>query len=332
MNLLRDMSSVLVLLAAAGCGASVGSPTASDAPPPGPASASVGVPAAPAPDALAIDTEGRVGALVTTKTSVCWTSFRADAPRTSLVACSGKNDGKRAELVRDTFVHPGLAAIGEELYWSTDVTASIEHAPASGGAPAPFVTKSGPHGRFVVTRGAFYWTVDAGQQQNVLFTASAGSPPTEAATLGGASEDLLAVVEYTVYDRPVAFWFGNGVQRVHTGSEQVPERVAGDCFYPVDLAADSERAYWSCEDGAFHWVDWRGGAEHVERDAGWGDITTFEGAAYVVDGVRRRVLRLRPSTSTLEVVKTGLDEPTQIAVDESGLYVGERRTIRHYSL
>lgn len=277
-------------------------------------------------------TEGEVQALATSKDKVCWSSFSAGAPRTSVVACANKRNGKRTELVRDTLVHPGLAVSGSDVYWSSEMTATIDRAPLVGGPASPFVTTKGPHGRFVVARGSFYWTVDAGQQGTQLLTATGTSSPTKLVSLGAVDPGLLAVVEYTVYDHPVAFWFGNGVRHVSTGGNEPPEQLSGGCFYPSDLAADSEYAYWSCEDRTFHWAAWRGGKEHVEHDAGFGQIATFGGAAYVTDVLGGRILRARAADGVLEVVRTGLDQPSWIAVDESGIYASERGRIRRYPL
>jgi hypothetical protein len=284
-----------------------------------------------------LDAEGPVTALVTTKDSVCWTSFSKGVHSSSLVACASKANGHRVELVRDANVHPGLAAGGDYLYWSTDITATIDRAPLAGGAPSPVVTTKGPHGRFVLARSTLYWLVDGGIG-SILFAGGVGTEPSEVANLGPGNTNLLAVLDYTVYDYPLAYAygagpsFGIGIQQLRVGSGQAPVALATDnCSSPTDLAADTGYVYWSCQDGTLRWVPRRGGDEHVEPNVGWGSLATWQGLGYLADALGGRVLRARPADLKLDVLESGLNGMTKIAVDDSGIYVGVGTTIRHLS-
>jgi hypothetical protein len=328
-----------LLLLSAGCGG-----IASKA---GPGAApDVSVPAQPPPPnppvaATAwntLDAEGPVTALVATKDSVCWTSFTKGNPSSSLVACASKSDGHRVEFLRDTNLHPGLAASPSDLYWSTDIDATIDRAPLAGGAPSHVVTTKGPHDRFVLARGTLYWLVDGGFG-SILFASGVGAEPSEIANFGPGYAQLLAVLDYTVYDFPVAYAYGAGpsfcfgVQQLRVGSGQAPQALSkGNCSYPTDLAADTAYVYWSSEDRSLHWVPRQGGDEHVEPNAGWGALATWQGLAYLADMPGGRVLRARPTEGALDVLQGGLAGVTRIAVDDSGIYVGVGTTIRRFLL
>jgi hypothetical protein len=245
--------------------------------------------------------------------------------------------------LRDALVHPGLAVWSDHLYWSTEMTATIDGAPLAGGTPEPVVTSKGPHGRFAVLRGSFYWLVDGGSG-SILFAGGpggAGVNATEIANVGPSDPDLLAINEYTVYDYARAFVFGNGVELLRMGSGDAPQPLSGSCFYPTDLAADTaadtrsstQYVYWSCQDGTLHWIPQiKAGAEHVEQHAGWGFIAPWGGFAYVTDVPGGRVLRASPTDGNVTVVHAGLADVTKVAVDDSGLYVGVGTSIRHFAL
>ena len=332
-----------------GCGGLVTTATDSaEGPSPGPAGSSSPAPGSSpppssAPSWSAIDAEGPVTAIVTTKDSVCWSSFSKPSPTTSLVACAGKSDGHRTELLRDALVHPGLAVGSGQLYWSTDMTATIDRAPLGGGVPEPVVTTKGPHGRFVVLHDMAYWLVDSGNG-SVLFALDAGvvgSQPAEVANVGPSDPDLLAIDEYTAYDFDRVFVFGDGVELLRMGSGESPRPLSAACFYPTDLAAETpadtptgdRHVYWSCQDGTLHWVSQdTAEPEHIEHDTGWGFIAPWHGVAYVADVSGGRVLRASPAESKIDVLQTGLVGVTKIAVDDSGVYVGVGTSIQRFAL
>jgi hypothetical protein len=327
-------SSLALLSAVAGCGgvASTASDPAAPYVPASPSqspSPSQPVDSASTPGWSPIDAGGDVGALITTRGDVCWTSFRSGNPSSSLVACAAKSDGHRTEFLRDGLVHPSLAASGTDLFWSTEMTATIDRAPLGGGEPTPVVTTKGPHDRFLLLRGTLYWLVDGGSG-SILFAAGTDGAPSEVANVGPSDPDLLAIEEYSVYDYARAFVFGNGVQRLRLGSTDPPEQVAGNCFYPLDLVASGGFVLWSCEDRTIHWAPEMGGAEHVEPNAG-GYLATWQGLAYAADEVGGRVLRIDPTTNAVDVLQTGLSRPSRIAVDDSGVYVADGTTIQRFS-
>ena len=74
------------------------------------------------------------------------------------------------------------------------------------------------------------------------------------------------------------------------------------------------------------------GAEHVERDVGFGKIAVHRGLAYVTDTSRGVVRRVRASDGAVDVLQTGIDRAYQIAVDDSGIYVGSGTSIRRFAL
>ena len=332
MNARQTSLNALALLAAMmGCGGSVGdagAPPGASQPPPNvpPPSATT----SPRPAWEHLDLEGEVQALTTSPGSVCWSSYESKAP-TSVVACAGKVDGRRTELVRDALVHPAIAASAEHVYWSTEMTATIERAPLAGGDVTPVVTKSGPHGRFVLLKDSVYWLVDGGAG-SVLFSASANGSlsPAKVANLGAGDADLLSIVDSTVYALPLVFSFGAGVQRTHAQEGAPKETLAGGCFYPTDLEADAEHVYWSCQDRTLHWM--ADGAEHVEHDVGYGKIAIHRGLAYVTDTGSGVVRRVRASEGAVDVLQTGIDRAYHIVVDDSGIYVSSGKSIRRFPL
>jgi hypothetical protein len=247
-------------------------------------------------------------------------------------------------MLRDALVHPGLAVWSDHLYWSTDMTATIDRAPLGGGAPEPIVSTKGPHGRFVVLREMAYWLVDGGDG-SILFAGGPGVEgfqPTPIANVGPSDPDLLAINEYTVYDYDRVFVFGSGVELLRMGSGESPRTISASCFYPTDLAAETptdtpsgeQHVYWSCEDGTLHWVSqvFTQQPEHVEHETGWGSIAPWRGAAYVTDIPGGRLLRASPTESKVAVLQTGLQGVTKVAVDDSGVYVGVGTSIRHFAL
>jgi|GEM_PF-5733271 len=325
MNAQRTSLNALVFLVATGCGGSVADPSAppQNVQPPS-------TPTSPTPSWDQLDVEGDVQALATNPSRVCWSSFAPKGP-TSVVACARKIDGRRVELQRDSFVHPAVAASVENVYWSTDITATIERSPVAGGAVTPVVTTAGPHSRFVLVKDSVYWLVDGGAG-SLLFSASASgkAPPAKVANLGPGDADLLSVVDYTVYDYPLVFSFGAGVQRTHANEGAPKEMLSGGCFYPTDLAADAEHVYLSCQDDTLHWI--AGGAEHVERDVGYGKIAIHRGLAYVTDTRHGVVRRVRANDGKVDVLQTGIDRAYHIAVDDSGIYVSSGSVIRRFPL
>jgi hypothetical protein len=271
-------------------------------------------------------------ALVTTPHSVCWTSFSDGNPPSSLVACAAKDDGHVTEFLRDRLAHPGLVANATDLFWSTDVTASIDRAPLGGGAPTPVVTTNGPHGRFLLVRGTLYWLVDSAAGSS-LFAAGTDGVPSEVANVGQSDTDLLAIDDYSVYDYAHGFFFRNSVERLRIGSGDPPENVAGHCFYPVDITVGGGYVVWSCAEEALHWAPQiQSGAEHLEHGAGFGFLATWRELVYATTPYGGRVLRIDPATSKVDVVAAGLTGLTRIAVDDSGIYVGVGRMIRRVSL
>jgi hypothetical protein len=332
MNARRTSLNALALLAAmTGCGGSIGDPGA----PPGPSQPPLNVPppsatTSPPPSWEHLDLEGEVQALTTSPGRVCWSSYEPKA-LTSVVACASNADGRRTELVRDALVHPAIAASAEHVYWSTEMTAMIERAPLAGGAVTPVVTKSGPHGRFVLQKDSVYWLVDGGAG-SVLFSASANGDgsPAKVANLGPGDADLLSVVDDTVYAFPLVFSFGADVQRTRAQEGAPKETLAGSCFYATDLEADAQHVFWSCQDRTLHWM--AAGAEHVERDVGYGKIAIHRGLAYVTDTSRGVVRRVRASDGAVDVIQTGIDRAYHIAVDDSGIYVGSGKSIRRFPL
>ena len=282
----------------------------------------------PPPSWERLDLEGEVQALTTSPGSVCWSSYEPKAP-TSVVACASKVDGRRTEVVRDALVHPAIAASAEHVYWSTEMTAMIERATLAGAAVTPVVAKSGPHGHFVLLKDSVYWLVDGGAG-SVLFSAPAngGGSPEQVANLGAGDADLLSIVDSTVYALPVVFSFGAGVQRTHAQKGAPKETLSGVCFYPTDLEADAEHVYWSCQDSTLHWM--AAGAEHVERDVGYGKIAIHRGLAYVTDTNHGVVRRVRASDGAVDVLQTGIDRAYHIAVDDSGIYVSSGTSIRRF--
>ncbi len=149
-----------VLASLSACGGRSETPTATEETPTSPTPSNPS-PSGPLTATSAIDAGGQITALTTPNAHVCWTSFLGGPRPASLVACVSKSDGQRVEYLRDSLVHPALAVVGDEIFWSTEKTATIDRAPLAGGAPTPFVTKQGPHGRFVVARSTFYWMVAA---------------------------------------------------------------------------------------------------------------------------------------------------------------------------
>ncbi len=294
-----------------------------------------GTASGPATNALAVgwdrvDAEGEVMALTTAPEHVCWSSFSAKGATRSLVGCARKSDGVRTDFLRDGLTHPGIAASADQLYWSTESTATIDRAALSGGPAVTVVSKSGPHGHFVLLDGALYWLVDGGGG-SVLFSATSGAAPVQIKNIGPGDAELLSMVDYSAYAWPLAFSFGAGVVRTHAHDGDAPAQLSGVCFYPTDLQADSEFVYWSCQDRTLHWIAQTGGAEHVEHDAGYGSIALWQGVAYVTDVNGGRVLRVHPRDGKVDVLQTGLPQPYKIAADDSGIYVGAGGAILHFA-
>jgi hypothetical protein len=295
--------------------------------------------AEPAPDGASFETTGPVLALATNASHVCWTTSARGATPVSVVACASKADGRVRELVRDGLVHPWVAMTSGEVFWSTEMTATIERASVAAGAPVPFVTKAGPHGRFVVTGLTAYWLVDGGAGATKLFSAWAGTsdddaePTTLVADLGAVDPELLAVDDYSVYAYPIAYTFGGGVVRSRIAAPY-PERgpVSRSCSRPADLVVDRRRVLMSCQDGTFHWISMSGDKAPLERvltGVGWGRIAADgDGRAYVTDYAGGQVRRVDLESGAVDVVATGLKDPTAIAVDDSGVYVSDGTSIR----
>ncbi len=171
-----------------------------------------------------------------------------------------------------------------------------------------------------------------------------GHEPSFVAKFTAADPDLIAIDAhplyaypldvYPVYEYPLAFTFSNGVRKTRLDQAATPEPLSSGCFYPTDLAIDRDYVFWSCQDGTFRWVGRRGGTdatEHVERGVGSGWIAPspeMDGVVYVTDAAGGRVRRLRTGNQKWDVLAEGLDRPTKIAVDDSGVYVGDGHTIR----
>ena len=99
------------------------------------------------------------------------------------------------------------------------------------------------------------------------------------------------------------------MQRTHAQEGAPKETLAGVCFYPTDLEADAEHVYWSCQDGTLHWM--AAGAEHLERDVGYGKIAIHHAVAYVTDTSRGIVRRIRASDGAVDVLQAGVDRAYQ---------------------
>lgn len=297
-------------------------------------------PVADAPGPTTFETGSPIVAIATSPTHVCWTSFAREPQTASVVACASKSDGRVVALARDALVHPWLALSGGEVFWSTEVTATIERASVTGGSPAPFVTKSGPHGRFVLQNTTAYWLVDGGAGA-VLFSASTGpgshsGESARVANLGPADPDLLAVDDHTVYDYATAYTFANGVVQTKLATSSAePTKLSQGCFYPVALLFDAGRVLVSCQDGTFHSVSLgKNGVpdERVLTGIGGGPLAAKgDGRAYVTAYPGGTVRRVNLETGSADTIASDLKSPTAIAVDESGVYVGDGSTIRRFA-
>ncbi len=335
-TLLRSFVTLLV----AGCGGSIASSPSPEAT--APSSNPKVEQSTPSTETNAFDVEGIVTVVVTNKTHVCWSSRQSavGSKERAVVACVEKSSQKRIEFARDAERHEGLALGGNELYWSNAIAGTIAHAPVTGGTASLLVATNGPRARFLLAdTGAFYWLVDSDAgHQRIMSVKSGENVATPHASVEG-SASLLSVVtqspSVSYYTFPMALSFTEvGLLRTSVGSDTFPELMgAGHCQAPVDLVSDGRYAYWSCRNNkTFGWNSVIGDDEHELKDVGYGHIAPYKENVYLLDESAGRLLKVDRAAAKVDVAQTKLDQPTSIAVDESGVYVAESRVIRRFPL
>jgi hypothetical protein len=224
----------------------------------------------------------------------------------------------------------GIAADGDNVYWTSRLHGTINKASVTGGPSLPPITvlakgRVGPSA-IAIDATAVYWAEESSQGGVVASVSKTGGSVSTIATaqsrLGGVAVDA-ANVYWTTSEHQLGA--GDGTVSRQPISGGTPFSISTDGGLAGPIGVDAENVYWADTNT---WMLVKapivGGTPvrlaALANQSTFLGIVPFEGHVYYTTRDLGSVKRVTTSGTTDETIADGQDLPYKIAVDVSGIY------------